>query len=361
MIKNQTIGDKIFSIFPPPQFLQMPAVALDISDTSVRFLELIKTKRGYKLGKYGNQDIPEGIMVNGKIERRDDFVKVFGELVAKHKLNFVRVSLPEEHAYFFQTKVAHESNTEGDLRSIVEFQLEENVPIPSQDAVFDYEIIAEYSDEIFVNVAAYGAKMVDDYDEALRASGLLPVSFEVEAQAVTRSVIDDKKGTYMIVDFGKKRTGIAIVACGLSRFTSTVSVGSDLITSAILKHMKVDEIMVDEIKNNQGLVCQEESKELFEALIGSVSALKDEIKRHCMYWNTRIDKSDCARKIDKIILCGGGANLAGLPEYLSFGLEIPVELANVWANALSFEDTIPEISFRKSLSYATAVGLALKK
>ena len=86
--------------------------------------------------------------------------------------------------------------------------------------------------------------------------------------------------------------------------------------------------------------------------------------QHFGYWCIYLGfatKIYIAEKIDKIILCGGGANLAGLPEYLSFGVKIPAELANVWGNTISFEKTIPEIPFRKSLSYATAVGLAMEK
>ena len=62
----------------------------------------------------------------------------------------------------------------------------------------------------------------------------------------------------------------------------------------------------------------------------------------------------------KIILCGGSANLAGLPEYLSSNMNIVVEVANVWANTFSLNDIVPDISQPQSLSYATTVGLALK-
>ena len=64
--------------------------------------------------------------------------------------------------------------------------------------------------------------------------------------------------------------------------------------------------------------------------------------------------------IKEIILCGGDANLAGLTEYLTLTLKIPVKLANVWLNVFSFEEYVPEIEFNKSLKFATAVGLALK-
>jgi Tfp pilus assembly PilM family ATPase len=65
------------------------------------------------------------------------------------------------------------------------------------------------------------------------------------------------------------------------------------------------------------------------------------------------------RKIEKVILCGGSANLMGLPEYLSESLSIPTERARVWQNAFSLESFVPPITQRYSLGYATAIGLAL--
>jgi hypothetical protein len=40
---------------------------------------------------------------------------------------------------------------------------------------------------------------------------------------------------------------------------------------------------------------------------------------------------------------------------------MPVELANVWVNVLSFDNEIPPIEYLDSLNYATVVGLALPK
>ena len=37
-----------------------------------------------------------------------------------------------------------------------------------------------------------------------------------------------------------------------------------------------------------------------------------------------------------------------------------MDVANVWANTFSLNDVVPDIEYRYSLAYATAVGLALK-
>jgi len=67
------------------------------------------------------------------------------------------------------------------------------------------------------------------------------------------------------------------------------------------------------------------------------------------------------KEISKVLLCGGGANLKGLPELLSSELKIPVEIGNPWINILpEFKKEKSKLSLETSLSYTTAFGLALR-
>ena len=45
-----------------------PSYGLDISDQSLKFVQLLPTKDGIKVGKYGERKIPPGIIESGKIK-----------------------------------------------------------------------------------------------------------------------------------------------------------------------------------------------------------------------------------------------------------------------------------------------------
>jgi len=157
------------------------------------------------------------------------------------------------------------------------------------------------------------------------------------------------------------RTGLAIVSDGVLTFTSTLEVEEEGLSKAIMQYLSVSETEVARIKNEEGLIGSKDNKELFSALLSVAETLKDGIDKHYRYWKTRVDeKGNRVKPIEKIILCGGNSNLRGLPEFLSGALKIPVEHGNVWANAFSFDDFIPEMNRFQSLSYATAIGLALR-
>ena len=67
--------------------------------------------------------------------------KILINLKDEHNLDFVRVSLPEERAYLVKIDVP--KVPESELRESIGFQLEEHVPIPADEAVFDYLAIKE--------------------------------------------------------------------------------------------------------------------------------------------------------------------------------------------------------------------------
>ena len=241
------------------------------------------------------------------------------------------------------------------------------MPLSPNEAIFDYDIpYEETKDESSyqreVSVAVYPNQTVEQYTEVFQKAHLIPLSFEIEAQAIARAVIQKQdNGTYMIIDFGKMRTGLAVVSNGLLSFTSTLDVVGDTLTAAVAEQFSVSVEEADRIKNESDFIKNKDNSELFSTLMVTISKLKDEVGRHYRYWNNRTDKNGKkVPQIEKIILCGGSSNVVGLREYLSGSLKAYVERANVWQNAFSFDDIIPDIIYSHSLGYATAVGLALR-
>ncbi|MDP2967330.1 MAG: pilus assembly protein PilM, partial [bacterium] len=129
---------------------------------------------------------------------------------------------------------------------------------------------------------------------------------------------------------------------------------------------KIDLIGAEKLKLKYGLTTKAgpEGGEVFEALIPALTDLIEQIKAHLSYYQTHASHehlSPNGKKVSKILLCGGGANLKGLTDFLSSELKIPVELGNPWINILPKPlKEVPELPYEKSLSYTTALGLALR-
>lgn len=343
----------------------MPAVGLDISDSAISALELVRHGHAFAVGRFGRRPLPAGSVSGGYVHDREAVIAELRQLKRALNLDFVNASLSEEKAYLFKAKIPHVSRKE--MRDVLEFKLEENVPIPAADAVFDYTVIAQaghdIGDHLDVSVTVLPKKVVDTYTEILDAAGLTPLSFEIEAQAVSRAVVPKgDRSTYLIVNFGEEKTGLFIVSDEVVHFTSTVGIGGAHITEAIAKYLSVGKEEAAVLKREHAAFRDRKNMDLFPSFMNAISALKDEINKLSVYWHTHKDSAgEVGRKIQKIVLCGRDAGITGFADYLSLTLQARVTVGNVWQNTFSLDEYIPSIPFDESLDYAAAVGLALPK
>lgn len=352
---------KFYQFFPPPLFLQMPAVGLDISDAALRLVELVEKRKGFEIGRFGERSIPRGVIESGEVKKAAELRAILSDIKKAYDLEFVAVSLPEEKAYLFELRLP--SMKYSGVRGSIELVLEEHVPIKAEEALFDYDIIKEEEGYMYISVSVIPRALVDGYLEAFSGSGITPVSFEIEVHSIARAVVPEgDTNTFMAVDFGRTRTGVSIISEGAVRFTSTVPVGGGSLTEAIAKNLKVSYEEAEKIKQEKGISGGGASEELMLSIMSTISVLLDEISKHKTYWEDHTDDYGKKRPvIQKIYLCGGDSNLAGFAEYLASGVAVPTELANVMTNVNTLDEYIPEISFNDSLRYATALGLALRR
>ncbi len=346
-------------IFKPSNFLLMPAVGIDISDHSVKYAELFPGANEHRLGRFGDIAIPTGIVEGGKIINPPKLAEILNTLRVEQNLSFVRSALPEEQVYFFRARYPY--GTKEELKQTIELSLEEHVPIPASDAIFDFEIVGTAGADADVAVTVATRATVESYSDTFKASGLTLFSLELEASAIARSVVATEDiGAHLIVDFGEARTGVAIVCGGQVYVTSTVSVGGQMLTETVARHLAISLTEAESLKREFGLQRNSAHEELFAILLTNIALLRDEINKHLIYWHTHADEEGKPRPvITKILLVGGDSNLPGLPEYLSASLRIDAIVGNIWTNVKLPSRGIPDLPKAASLSYGTAIGLAL--
>tara|TARA_B100000745_G_scaffold53689_1_gene31874 strand:- start:4610 stop:5695 length:1086 start_codon:yes stop_codon:yes gene_type:complete len=352
--------NKIAALFPPPEFLSMPSAGIDISDTSIKYLDAQYTSKGLIPRVFDSVSLKEGVVVDGVVRDTDALSAALKELYAQNDRRFANVSLPEELVYLYTLEIP---TVHGDkeIMQVIEFSLSEHAPIPAENAMYNYDIIRRRGEITEISVTVFPKDVVKGYLEAFQKSGFQVKVFELEARSLARSVTSTAvEGVSMIIDFGRTRTGITIALGQIPIFSTTVKIGGDAFTESIVKHHKVSDADADTIKLQQGIVeCTPEA--LCQDLITTTQALVKEIQRHYRYWNTRKDEEgNNIAPIERIFLCGGAVGVKGLPEHVSDVLHVPVEIGNVWENMFSLDEHIPHVSRVDSWRYATAAGLLLR-
>ena len=356
----------LLRLFPPPKYLMMSGVGFDISDRSLKYIELGEKNGSIIVNRFGSRIIPEGIIESGVIKNKEKLVNFLKFIKEELGVTYAIGSLPEERAFLSRIKLPLMDYK--DIRNAIEAQLEEYIPLSVNDVIFDFELLGEVTSSrgeagyLDINLVAFPKLVTETYGDAFKEAGFVPLAFEMETQSLIRAVVPrDERKSHLVVDFGKTRTTFVITNRGKIQFTSTIEVAGRDLDSAIMKSFEVDKFGAETIKKEKIFVNTKENEKFFTSLLPIISVVKDEIKKHINYWDSHLEKRGIKEgKIEEIILCGGDSNLFGLSDYLSAGLKISVNQGNPWINVTSFDKYVPDMELRESLMYASAIGLSLR-
>ncbi len=349
-----------------PDYLRLPLLGVDVSGKSIKYIELENSPWGTRLKNFGSKKIEKSAIEKGEIRDKETLIKSLKIILEETGNKYIAASLPEEKAFIKVVKLPLMDLSK--VRSSIELQLEELIPFSPEDVVYDFEVVnstppsgASNGEFLEVVLSAFPKKITESYLEIFEKAGFFPVVFELENHSIFRSVVNEKqKDAVVVVDFGKTRTSFLAGEDGVVKFGSTVNVAGGHIDNAISKNLNISVFEAEKIKY-QTVLQKTEGDAVLNAIFPVISVIKDEIKQVMDYWESYSNEQGFKnKKIKKIILCGGDSNMRGLVEYLSYGLNTPIEIANVWTNIFSFDKYIPEIKHRESLSFPTAIGLALR-
>lgn len=364
--------------------LKSNAFGLDISDYSIKVLKLRAKRQSYKLTYFDEFSLEPGIIEEGRIldekALADTLRKMIAKAKGKLKTKDVVASLPEEKA--FVQVIQMPKMEPAQVRKAVYFEAEKYIPIPKDQVYLDFQIVkpvVDSLDHLDILISALPKDVVDPYFSVMKKAGLNPVCFEIESQAVTRAVVKDEKedGRIFVIELGGNKTRFIVFAGHSLRFISSSMVCGRTFNEAIAREFKVplegarklkerfglDKDILIRFKNGEGIK-KEVTGGVFDALIPPLTDLIEQIEKCESFYLSHASHehlSSDTRTIDKILLCGGGAPMKGLPAFLREHLWTKVERADPWVNI------IPDPSKRTSkmnrnqaLKYTTALGLALR-
>lgn len=350
--------------FPDPT---LRAIGLDISEHVFRLVEIRRGpfyQRAYRLYRYSEERVPDGVIVAGEFKKTDEVVahlkglmrKSYGRLGTRG----VVVSLPETRTFIKVISVKKPEKPE-DLPKEIMSEAELHIPTPLGELYLDWQHVEDpktvgVGKALSVTIAAAPKKIVDEYSSALEAAGLIPVAFEIEAQAIVRCVIpsnDDGSHAVGIVDFGATRSSFIVYDKGTIQFTVSIPLSGDVVTKRISEALDVQMDEAERTKRQCGVDANKCGTRLWQIMEPFLSEMAARILDAVEFYR---DHFPGGRTLDEIILCGGGANMARIDELLSELTKTPVRRADPWINVDPGHSPLPEEII---LSSTTAVGLAL--
>lgn len=351
--------------------IEPDAFGLDVSDESFKFIQLRQKKHVRTLSAFGSGGFPKDLIVDGEIKKEDEVVGIlkaalgkpqFGSVAARH----VVCSLPEEHSF---TRVVQLPKM--DLKEAGEaimWEIEQNIPMSINDVYYDWQPVDFDQKNIphqDILISAAPKKLVDGYMSVMKKCGLVVKSLEVESVAVSRALVKGLKtdGPVLLIDMGATRTSFIIFSGSTLQFTSSIPLAGKKMIGAIAAAFSVNEEEARKLFFDVGLDKAQHDGKVYATLEPIIRDLAEQIRSYVSFYESHSaheHQHPGAVSVQKVLLSGGVSNLNGLNVYLALALRIPVETGNPWVNILQEPlREVPELPYRKSLGYTTALGLAL--
>jgi len=373
-------------------------VGLDISDLSIKLVQLNKVRDKIKIQALSRLTLAEGIITNGEIKNKPELIKAIQKIMSspdygKVSSEEVIACLPESKTFVKLIEVQKSPNT---LADVIGAEIEKHVPLVMNDSYFDWQIIEELPDKYFVLIGAAPKEIVNQYTELLDKARLTPVALEIEPIAFCRCLlkeeaIKDQKVNfglktnppaglnYGIIDIGANHTCMIFYSGNTILFTVSMPISGEEITLKISQALNLTKEQAEKAKIICGLEKIKANGIIKDILADTTKNLITKIKEAIAFYENYFGQRG---PLNQILLCGGGANIADLPKLMTEELKLDVKLADALINLDDSREKFGQI-FRKkysldaknshgekdkksgfeqdtSVTFATAFGLALR-
>lgn len=354
---------------------------IDLSDLSIKIVDLKKERDGFSVASFGRTEIPEGLIEGGDIKKEDELIEVIKKAVretskGKIKNKYCVASLPETESFVRMVQLPPMKDEE--VAEAIKWELEAQIPLSLEEIYYDWQIIKPLSGlavsqeggesgkskNLDILIGVLPKKTIDPYLAVFKKAGLHPFVFEIESIATTRALIKNgfSPAPVLIIDLGAKRTGVLIFYGQAIYFTSSLSISNKSLVSKLSEDLRISPVKAKQIKMKVGLDLKRPKSPVFKSLKPPLLEMTCKIKNYIDYFQEHILKNQAnIADINELIICGGGANMDGLADFLSSELNLKACIGNPLVNILNKDaDNIVGMDAANFLSYTTALGLALR-
>jgi type IV pilus assembly protein PilM len=338
-------------------------IGLDIGSRSVKVAEITETKNGRKLRRFGMADIPPGAIEDGAISDTETVAQVIRQLLKSASIKATNVALSIGGYSVIIKKINVQTMPEEQLQETIHFEAEQYIPFDISDVNLDFQLLGEVENnpsQMSVFLVAAKKEMVNDYINLATLVGLTPCIVDVEAfalQNIFEANYDIQGENVALIDIGASKTSLNILKDNSSVFMRDVALGCIQINQKIMSMLDCSYDQAELIKFGEPStkLSADELKQIISAVVTDWCT---EIRRALDFFYTNYPDDP----IKRIILSGGGANIAEFRQLLASESAAQVETLNPFSGVVVDEKSFdPEYIRQIGPQAAIAMGLALRR
>jgi type IV pilus assembly protein PilM len=235
------------------------------------------------------------------------------------------------------------------------------LPVDTENYSIDYSIQEEASDEasaqLKVMVVAIPKNPLRMYIDCFKKAGIRVAAIDISENAQEKLIryLLGLKGepsyNFGVIDLGSETTNITTYLGGRFFVNKVAGIGGDILTNDLAEVLSMDTLAAEAAKRQENYFRSSSPAQSVVASYGDNIIF--EANRVFDYFTNRNNR----QIIEKVFLCGGGASLPGLSEYLQRYLDIEIEsLETLMSPIFANSPVLPNCSI-----YAAAVGATFRE
>lgn len=250
--------------------------------------------------------------------------------------------------------------TDKELSAAIDWEAEQYIPLPIKDVILQYHVVnrgagGEGEDaKMDVLLVAAPKRVIDKYITIAHGAGLVVDFLETESAALVRALTTVDDPPTIIVAMGAVSTELVLASGGNVLFTRSIATGGTNLTRAIISEFNLPAKQAEQYKQVYGILEDKLSGKVAAVLKPILDIIGAEILKALEFAHSHGRLSEVGR----VVICGGGAYLPGLVQFLVERTSLEVSLGDAWTEFVK-EGLITKLAGQGSV-YAVATGLALR-
>ncbi|MCW2496935.1 type IV pilus assembly protein PilM [Jatrophihabitans sp.] len=300
-------------------------IGLDIGSTSIRAVEVARTKDRPVINNFGQALLPPGAVEGGVVKDERAVSAALKQLWTSQGFSTRNVALGVTHQQVVVREIEVSNLPPKEMRQALPFQVRDVLPLPVDEAILDFYPLEEpgTNDTVIGLLIAAPKEAVSQLVRAVERAGLHVESVDLSVFAALRAAAHLDSDAEAVIDIGANGTNIVIHEGGVPRIVRSIPRGGTEITKLIASRLGMSAAEAEVLKCRVGLT-RGEGLESAEVVEEALRPLLNELRSSLSYYATAAG----AQPVARLALIGGAAQLPGLVEKLQTTLGVTTFLSD---------------------------------
>ena len=310
---------------------QQPLIGIDITETSVKVIQLSKNGTRFSVDHYAVEPLPLGAVNENIIKDVDKVSEVIRKAIKLSGTKSKWAAAAVADAHVISKMITMPAGlTEAELEAQVELEAPNYIPYPIDEVSLDFldmGLVPNNNQAIQVLLTASRVENVEQRQTVLELAGLSAKIVDVEGLAVERAfhlikdeIAAEPDSIIALFDLGATTTNLNVMVNGKMVYTREQAFGGKQLTDEIMRRFGLGQMEAEMAKRNGGLP---ESYDI-EVLDPFIETVVQQISRLLQFFYAGTEYN----KVDGIVLSGGTASLVGMVDRTEEQMGVKTILAN---------------------------------